>query len=118
MRLQFKCQQCGRCCTKYSNGLTAKTQDIARWRREKRGDILKHVKIFESEGVIMGGEIWINPKTGRKMRVCPFLVKGKGRFSCSIHTTKPLVCSKYPFTGVGVDLRECKGIKILQQREG
>ncbi len=114
MKLQFKCQQCGLCCTKYSGGLTAKAQDIVRWRREGREDILKHVFIFESGGEIMGGDIWLNPRTGRKMGACPFLKKRGGKSVCLIHDTKPGVCRKYPFNGVRVDIRECKGIKLLK----
>lgn len=114
MKVAFKCQQCGQCCTKYSGGLTAKAQDIVRWRREGREDILSRVRVFESGGLIMGGNIWLNPKTGRKMKACPFLGKRKGKFSCLIQSTKPGMCRKYPFTGVGIDLRECKGIKILR----
>ncbi len=114
MKIAFKCRQCGLCCRKYKGTLKATAGDIMRWKGEKRSDILKHVFVFESGGLIMGGELWFNPETGRKMRVCPFLEKRKGKFSCLIQSTKPGVCRKYPFTGVGVDLRECKGIKILR----
>ncbi len=112
MKLQFKCQQCGECCRKYSGGLTASAQDIMRWRREKRSDILKHVLPFGVNGSLFGGELWI--KEGEKLERCPFLRKKGREASCAIHDTKPGVCRKYPFNGVRVDLRECKGIKILQ----
>lgn len=113
MRVAFECQQCGKCCTKYSSELTAKAQDIVRWRKEDRRDILKHVRVLESGGVIMGGDIWLNPRTGRKTKSCPFLKKTREKFYCLIHSTKPLVCRKYPFTGVNVRVGECPGIRII-----
>ena len=114
MRVVFRCQQCGECCTKYSGGLTAKAQDIMRWRKEGRKDILSKVRVLEAGGEIMGGELWLNPRTGRKMK-CPFLERGEKakKARCLIQDTKPLVCRQYPYTGVNVKL-ECRGIRLLK----
>ncbi len=40
---------------------------------------------------------------------CVFLEKDKeGKYSCKIHTVKPDICKKYPFTGVKMD--DCRDL--------
>ena len=116
VRVRFNCQQCGKCCSAYSGHLMAKAQDIVRWRKEGRKDILSRVRVLEAQGVVAGGEIWINPRTGRKVRACPFLERNKKtkKARCLIQDTKPLVCRKYPFNGVKVRLDECNGIMLIK----
>lgn len=113
MKVQFTCQQCGSCCEKYGNSIQASAQDVMRWEREGREDILKHVIPFGVNGSLFGGELWFSEE-GEKLGRCPFLRK-KGREGfCAIQETKPEVCRKYPFTGVDTRLDECRGLKILK----
>jgi tetratricopeptide (TPR) repeat protein len=92
----FACERCGRCCrsTKWAVNLDTRLcwEDIERWRREGRSDILQHVLV--SEG--LGGDL-IGPD-GKFFSQCPFLKKEEGRkYSCLIHETKPKVCEVSPF---------------------
>ena len=92
----FVCERCGRCCrsTKWAVNLDTRLcwEDIERWRRERRSDILQHVLVFEG----LGGDL-ISPD-GKFFSKCPFLKNEEGRkYSCSIHETKPKVCEVSPF---------------------
>lgn len=121
MRIEFKCKQCGKCCRKYIGTLKATSEDIERWRREGREDILKYVDIYEFDGKTLGGDLWFNPKTGEEMRKCPFLRKRKGKFFCLIHSTKPEVCREYPLLvnakTLQERLKECGGMKLVKETE-
>ena len=52
----FMCIQCGHCCLHLpdSYSTSAFEEDIIRWKKEKRLDILKY---------IVAGDLWINPRT-------------------------------------------------------
>lgn len=113
MKLRFTCQQCGSCCEKYGGSIQASAQDIMRWEREGRGDILKHVIPSGANGSLFGGDLWFDSE-GRKMAGCPFLRKGNDGACCAIQETKPEVCRKYPFTGVNVRVGECRGIRVMK----
>lgn len=83
------CRKCGICCELYGDSIKASDSDLMRWERENRSDIASYAG--------HGGELWIDPETGRKMDRCPFLVKADGRDSiCQINETKPLMCRVYP----------------------
>lgn len=92
----FTCERCGRCCrsTKWVVNLDSRLcwEDIERWRREGRSDILQHVMVFEG----LGGDL-IGP-AGKFFSQCPFMKKEEDRkYSCLIHETKPKVCEVAPF---------------------
>lgn len=114
----FECQQCGECCKKYAGTLKASVEDIERWKREGREDILEYVYVFEFDGIIIGGDLWFDPKTGEEIiGTCPFLKKSKGKFICLIHDTKPTVCKEYPFNESKKPdksrINECKGLRVI-----
>jgi len=92
----FECMRCGRCCkrTKWATNIDTKLvwEDIERWRREGRTDILRYVYVFEG----LGGDIF-NIKTYRRFSKCPFMKKEGKVYSCSIHETKPWGCRIFPF---------------------
>lgn len=59
-----ECNQCGKCCIKYGNGaLAATAEEIDLWE-------LFNPEIFE---YVRDNEIWVDPKTGVKLKSCPFL---------------------------------------------
>jgi len=67
-------------------------EDICRWRREGREDILRYVHSFEG----FGGIIY-DRQENKTFRRCPFLKsENDGKYSCAIHETKPFVCAAYP----------------------
>ena len=93
---KFECLRCGRCCkrTKWVTDIDLRLvwEDIERWRREGRDDILKYVYVFEG----WGGDFF-DKKTFKRFSKCPFLKKEGRLYSCSIHETKPRGCKLFPF---------------------
>jgi len=96
----FSCRQCGRCCTflDYHNELTE--EDVVRWEKLGRTDILKWVRGIEQKGRESGYRIWTVPGTTGLADRCPFLKKipSENRWECLIHDVKPAICRQYPLT--------------------
>jgi Fe-S-cluster containining protein len=105
-QMEFECRRCGKCC-KESWEISADFQnDIVRWIREKRFDILGHVVLnpkyilepkrfnCEPQWIIDCGHVLFGD-VGNK---CPFLKEAVGELpaSCSIHETRPRVCRRFP----------------------
>ncbi len=89
------CTQCGKCCTKYSDGgLAASQSEIELW-DIFRPDIYQYVR---------NGDIWIDPATGNPLKRCPWLraapanQTGKTIFTCDIYDDRPDDCKHYPVT--------------------
>ncbi len=89
------CNQCGKCCVKYSNGdINASEQDLEMWRYFKP-EIAEYVK---------GGLIWFSPSTGKPLSLCPFLREEKQAdlspsiYTCDIYFDRPEDCRLYPVT--------------------
>jgi Fe-S-cluster containining protein len=92
------CTNCGKCCTSasYMGSLIATGEDVKRWMREGRDDILEWV-------AVMGcmddpwADLWINANTGVEVGRCPFVrkVRGTNRYLCRIYDTRPQVCRDY-----------------------
>ena len=93
---KFECLRCGKCCkrTKWITNIELRLvwEDIERWRKEGRDDILKYVYVFEG----LGGDFF-DKKTFKRFSKCPFLKKEGKIYSCSIHETKPRGCGLFPF---------------------
>lgn len=84
-----ECNSCGKCCIKYSNGdLSAEPAEIDYWDNH-RPDIFQYVH---------NGKIWMDPKSGQQLAVCPFLKKepNQDRYSCDIYYDRPDDCKLYP----------------------
>lgn len=87
------CVQCGLCCKKYGMRLEASALDIARWRLDKRDDILAHVGIDFVDGEVSGGRLWVD-EAGNRVKQCPFLeLRADNKYYCGIHESKPEVCT-------------------------
>jgi len=88
---RFRCIQCGHCCLELADSYctNAYEEDIVRWEKEGRWDILEYV---------VGGDLWISPRTSQDVTRCPWLRKlpNKNRYICRIHYTKPRHCREYP----------------------
>jgi len=96
--LVSNCKRCGFCCKYYEGLLWAEREDIERWKKEKRYDILKYIEGAEINGKIeYFDELWFNPKTGDETYRCPFLrkVRNKPIYKCKIHETKPNECREF-----------------------
>lgn len=89
--VNFTCLRCARCC--FREPVIVSGQDIARWEREGRDDILDVIEVWDD-----GGR-------------CPFLRKLPGRleYKCGIYETRPLTCQYFPRTRrAGADYCEAK----------
>lgn len=92
------CTRCGKCCTNpnYMGTLEATGDDVKRWRREGRDDILAWVGILGPEDNPYG-DLWISERTGMEAQRCPFVRKDPNRptYRCTIYETRPHVCRDY-----------------------
>jgi len=88
------CTRCGKCCLNedYMGTLYASDDDVKRWRKETRRDILNHVS-SPTEHV---HDIWV--KDDGECSRCPFLRKDRGAttFKFRIYNTRPEPCRDYP----------------------
>ncbi len=83
------CNSCGKCCIKYSDGgLSASDTDINLW-ESVRPDIFRYVR---------NGKIWMEPKSGQQIELCPWLRKEPHhtKYSCAIYYDRPEDCRGYP----------------------
>lgn len=88
------CNQCGKCCINYGGGdLGVTKEEIDLW-EIFNPDIFEYVK---------EGEIWFDPKSGARLKRCPFLgVEPKinalapDKYICSIYLDRPDDCRQYP----------------------
>jgi Fe-S-cluster containining protein len=92
------CTRCGKCCTNpsYMGSLQATSEDVRRWIREGRGDILEWVAILGDEENPFA-DLWISETTGEEALRCPFVRKDRNRptYRCAIYETRPQVCRDY-----------------------
>jgi len=107
----FSCRQCGKCCQTldYHNEVTA--DDVARWQRTGRTDIMDWVGVFQKDGRNAVYRIWIKPGTREFAEVCPFLQKKphKNQWFCRIHDVKPRICRQYPVSKKHAIMTGCPG---------
>ena len=83
------CLACGDCCKEFSWHLKASERDIERWRQLGRDDLLSRVNRL--------GWIWVEPRTKKRLPVCPYLVRTTPeKAHCAIHDIKPDICRAYP----------------------
>jgi Fe-S-cluster containining protein len=100
VKLAKPCSRCGKCCTSssYMGTLSATEEDVHRWIREKRWDILAWTWLFyDRDGIPDCADLWVSPKTGIEAERCPFVRKERGRntYKCTIYDTRPEVCRDY-----------------------
>lgn len=102
-----ECNQCGKCCTNYSNGgLSASTSEIEYWEIH-RPDIFEYVH---------DGNIWMDPDSGRQIELCPWLRRQpqQNRSTCAIYLYRPDDCRIYPARIEDMVKDECE---MLEQRD-
>ncbi|WJG10881.1 YkgJ family cysteine cluster protein [Aliiglaciecola sp. LCG003] len=95
------CNQCGKCCVKYSDGgLSVTEQEIDMWVLF-RPDIVDYVK---------NGKIWHQPKSGEAITLCPWLrIDAKSKlYTCDIYFDRPDDCKYYPVTIAQMVDDECE----------
>ncbi|MBL4765930.1 MAG: YkgJ family cysteine cluster protein [Colwellia sp.] len=105
------CNQCGKCCIKYGGGdLAATKEEIDLW-EIFNPEIFKFVK---------NNEIWFDPTSGSKLKMCPFLevvpqknVLDSNMYTCSIYLDRPEDCRHYPSLIAEMIRDECEMIEII-----
>lgn len=83
------CNQCGKCCIKYSNGgLSASTSEIELW------DVFRP----KIRAYVRDEKIWMDPKSGEQLELCPWLRKAPNQdlYTCDIYYDRPEDCRSYP----------------------
>lgn len=85
-----QCNQCGKCCIKYSNGgLSASTEEIEWWDATR-----PHIYDY-----VHDGKIWVDPITNKRLDLCPWLRKQPNNiYTCDIYYDRPDDCKYYPVT--------------------
>jgi Fe-S-cluster containining protein len=100
-----ECNQCGKCCTNYSDGgLSALASEIEYW-EIFRPNIFKYVR---------DGKIWMCPESGKQLKRCPWLrqVQGQNKFTCDIYDDRPDDCKHYPVTIDQMIQDECEMLEV------
>ncbi|MGA2972901.1 MAG: YkgJ family cysteine cluster protein [Candidatus Bathyarchaeia archaeon] len=88
-----RCKRSGDCCVIHLGSFEATDEDIVRWKRQGRVDILKHIAIDSTDPHNRHG-VFVT-------KSCPFLKREEtGLYSCAIHETKPFYCRIYPDDGM------------------
>ena len=101
------CNQCGKCCIRYSDGgLSASASEIDWW-ENYRPDIFRYTR---------DGKIWISPVTGKQLARCPWLRKlpNQNRYICRIYYDRPDDCKYYPVNVEQMVKDECE---MLEARD-
>ena len=84
------CTNCGKCCTNpsYMGTLQATGDDVKRWRREGRTDILRFAEIMGTRDDPWA-DLWIDDNGNERLR-CPFVrkVRNQNRYLCTIYETR------------------------------
>jgi len=104
------CNQCGKCCIKYSNGgLSASQSEIELWEIFKL-DIYQYVS---------NGKIWVDPKTGEKIERCPWLRKipNQEKYTCDIYDDRPEDCRLYPTNIEEMERDECEMLETVDFKD-
>lgn len=88
----LKCRRCGRCCIESQGHLQATLEDLDRWKKEGRKDILQFAYVMLNSFA----DLWFDPTTGEELSDCPFLRKlGRAKYECTIHGTAPEQCADW-----------------------
>ena len=88
--------------------LQATGEDVKRWQREGRQDILRFAFVM-GEPSDPWADLWIDGDRERER--CPFVrkVRGSNRYLCSIYETRPQVCRDYEPWAPGAICQEIDG---------
>ncbi|MCK4830284.1 YkgJ family cysteine cluster protein [bacterium] len=102
-----ECNQCGKCCIKYSDGgLSASDGEIKSW-DVFRPDIYNYTH---------NGNIWTDPETNQPLDLCPWLRKHPKQniYTCDIYYNRPNDCKYYPVTIEQMINDQCE---MLEERD-
>ena len=100
------CNQCGKCCIRYSNGgLSVSAEEVEAWR------------VFQPQisDYVLDGRIWFDPGSSEPLALCPWLERNEGstRYSCKIYHDRPADCRYYPVTISEMVANDCEMIEAV-----
>lgn len=100
-----ECNQCGKCCIKYSDGGLAATADEIQWWETFQPEIARYVS---------DGKIWMDPETGLQLKVCPWLNRSPDdrKYTCAIYHNRPDDCRHYPVNIEQMVADECEMLEL------
>lgn len=100
-----QCNQCGKCCIKYSDGGLVATADEIAWWEAFKPEIARYVS---------GKQIWMDPETGQQLKTCPWLKVSPDNevFSCAIYHNRPDDCRQYPVNIEQMVADECEMLEL------
>lgn len=109
----FACRQCGRCCRVLDYQYEVTADDVLRWKKSGRADILEWVETISRSGAEPAYRIWVAPRTRQRTKTCPFLKKdpASNRWDCRIHADKPQICRNYPVSLKHAVMTGCPGFE-------
>ena len=112
---KFKCVQCGNCCLNLNDAFctTADPEDLIRWEKEGRWDILEWVDSIPMIENHYVHDIWISPVTRDNIVRCPWLRKlpNQDKYICRILDAKPAHCGAYPISRKHAEKTGCRGFE-------
>ncbi len=85
------CRRCGACCLVHFAAYVT-DEDIARWHREGRDDILL---ILQKDEPVWAGDRLVSAGRCSALQRCPFLRMRDAQASCTIYETRPRTCRDY-----------------------
>ena len=100
-----ECNQCGKCCAKYSDGGLSATASEIEWWETFEPDIVRYVN---------EGKIWMDPETGLQLKLCPWLnkVPNEKKYTCGIYFNRPDDCRHYPVNIDEMIRDECEMLEL------
>ncbi len=104
------CNQCGKCCIKYSEGgLSVTEEEIEAW-----AVFQPHIHDY-----VLDGKIWFAPGGSQALPICPWLEKeaDSNRYGCQIYHDRPADCRHYPVSISQMLSDECEMIEPLDLKD-
>lgn len=107
----FNCKQCGGCCLRLGFEIQITENDICRWEKQGREDILDRIDIYFFKSLVVG-DAWFHPRTTKEVDRCPWLKRPQNKkYICTIQNTKPEACKEFPKSKGHAEEYNCPGFK-------
>lgn len=109
----YRCRQCGQCCRYLDYHKEVTADDVDRWEKYGRSDILEWVGRSRNSSGKTVYQIWMIPGTRQLSEKCPFLYKvpTENRWICKIQDLKPAICRNYPVSRKHARMTGCPGFE-------
>ncbi|MBU2550570.1 MAG: YkgJ family cysteine cluster protein [Proteobacteria bacterium] len=111
----FVCKKCGLCCRRFRDAFQGvlSEDEVRSWRTAGRERLLG-LTVMEKRSGYELYKAWVNPKTGRYLKKCPWLTRGRSPeegYFCRIHPFRPLKCQAFPLSREQAEYSGCPGFE-------